>query len=469
MQENLRRSLQRIGMIALGAVMLVALVASVNLTAPAAAQDFQPTPTPADPVWRAFSAVRAEVEEARNVDLTIVRAWTFEQTEWRVSIDSCRDDVLVNDQRPAYFGWNFTITDLGGTVHYARAAFDLSAIAVCDRQEQAAAGGTGGDTTVAPPPTNVVIGDFELGGHMSTFSSTGVQAMKTAGMTWAKKQLRYSPGMGTGQAQAWLSEAQANGFKLLLGVVGYPSDMANYDQYIQDFANYLGELAALGVHAIEVWNEPNIDREWPAGQINGGNYTRMLQAAYGAIKAKNSSTLVISGAPAPTGFFGAAGCTDAGCNDDTFMQQMAQSGAANYMDCIGLHYNEGIVSPDTNGGDPRGEYPTYYFGSMTARGYGLFGGRQVCYTELGYLSGDGFTTPIPAGFAWANNVTVEQQASWLATAAARAAQSGQVRMMIVWNINFTVWNSDPQAGYAIIRPDGSCPACNALGQVMSGS
>ena len=53
-------------------------------------------------------------------------------------------------------------------------------------------------------------------------------------------------------------------------------------------------------------------------------------------------------------------------------------------------------------------------------------------------------------------------ATWLAQAAALASQSGQVRLLIVWNIDFTQYDADPQAGYAIVRPDGSCPACNTL-------
>jgi len=37
-----------------------------------------------------------------------------------------------------------------------------------------------------------------------------------------------------------------------------------------------------------------------------------------------------------------------------------------------------------------------------------------------------------------------------------------VRLLIVWNIDFTGYGDDPQAGYAIIRPDGGCPVCVAL-------
>ena len=218
-----------------------------------------------------------------------------------------------------------------------------------------------------------------------------------------------------------------------------------------------GFLASQGPDAIEVWNEPNIDREWPTGQVNGASYTRLLAAGYQAIKAVNPNIIVISGAPAPTGFWGAAGCGANGCNDDVFMQQMAAAGAAQYMDCLGLHYNEGIVSPTQSGGDPRGGYPTYFFNSMLNRGAQYFPNTKVCWTELGYLSGEGFSTPIPAGFAWASNVSVGQQAQWLAQAAQQSRASGRVLMMIVWNVNFTVWGSDPQAGYAMIRPGRRLP------------
>jgi hypothetical protein len=148
------------------------------------------------------------------------------------------------------------------------------------------------------------------------------------------------------------------------------------------------------------------------------------------------------------------------------MQQMAAAGAAQYIDCVGIHYNEGVTSPSTRSGDPRGEYPTYYFDSMTNRAKQYFPGKSICFTELGYLSGEGMGAPIPGAFAWAGNVTVAQHASWLAEAAVKASARGDVRIMIVWNVNFARWDSDPMGGYAIIRPGGGCPACDTLGTVM---
>ena len=152
------------------------------------------------------------------------------------------------------------------------------------------------------------------------------------------------------------------------------------------------------------------------------------------------------------------------------MQQMAAAGAAQYMDCLGLHYNEGVVSPRQNSGDPRGSYPSYFFNSMLFRGAQSFPNSKICWSELGYLSAEGMNAPIPAGFDWTPNdpITVAEQAEWLADAARLSRDSGRVSLMIVWNVNFSAWGSDPQAGYAIVRPGGACPACASLGAAMSG-
>jgi hypothetical protein len=91
------------------------------------------------------------------------------------------------------------------------------------------------------------------------------------------------------------------------------------------------------------------------------------------------------------------------------------------------------------------------------------GRRPLCFTELGYLTPEGLG-PLPGGFAWASNVTVAQQAAWLRQVVDIARRSGNVRLIIIWNVDFQNYGDDPMAGYAIIRPDGSCPACDALGR-----
>jgi hypothetical protein len=310
------------------------------------------------------------------------------------------------------------------------------------------------------------IGTFELGGQVDSFGYP--DQMRQAKMTWAKRQVRYNQGDDPGVAAGAINQAHGQGFRVLLSIVGDKNQLgAGGDGYMDQYAGFVAGVARLGPDAIEVWNEQNLDREWPNGQIDPAAYTRLLQKSYTAIKAANPSVMVVSGAPSPTGAEGAFG-TAAVWNDDRFIRGMAQAGAANYADCIGVHYNEGIVSPDQTSGDPRNpsSYYTRYFWGMVNTYWANFGGaRKLCFTELGYVSPEGYGS-LPSNFAWAADTSVAEQAAWLAEAAVLASGSGKVRLMIVYNVDFTLYSSsDPQAGYALIRPGGGCPACDTLHNV----
>ena len=325
----------------------------------------------------------------------------------------------------------------------------------------------------APPPAAVpprtglpALGGFALGGQALSFAWP--HHMHAARMTWVKRQVRYHQGDNAANVRGVIDQAHGAGFRVLLSIVGEPGQMApDRAGYTQNFVSFLSGVAALGPDAIEVWNEQNIDREWPNGQISPQAYTEMLRGAWNAIKGSNPNVMVISGAPAPTGFFG-GGCTNSGCDDLAFIRGMAAAGAANYMDCVGVHYNEGILSPDARSGDPRGSgghYTRYYSGMFDAYA-STFPGKPLCFTEIGYLSAEGYG-PLPGAFGWAANVTVANQAAWLGRAVTLARNSGRVRLFIVWNVDATRYDSDPQAGFAIVRPGGNCPACSNLAAAMS--
>jgi len=324
---------------------------------------------------------------------------------------------------------------------------------------------TSAPPTPAPPPPSTS-GGFEVGGHVDSFSFA--DKMVFAGMTWAKRQIRWSLGMSTAVGVERISDAHAKGFKILLSIVGNPGDISNGANY-DNFANFVGEMARLGADAIEVWNEPNIDREWPTGQINPASYADLLRRSYTAIKAKNGNTIVISAAPAPTGAEGAFGL-DHVWNDDRYMRGLAAAGGGSYMDCIGIHYNEGILSPTLTSGDPRvpSDFYSRYYQTMASTYYNAFGGsRKLCFTEIGYLSPEGFG-PLPGSFSWAGDTSVAEQAQWMGEAAQIAKNSGIVRLFIVWNVDFRRYDDDPMGGYAIVRPDGNCPACDRLRAVTGG-
>lgn len=356
-------------------------------------------------------------------------------------------------------GWIFhSLLDLNPGISIG----DLEVVTdIAELPSGSGSGSSGGGTgTTAPPPVSVApiaAGSLELGGQTHTFANP--QLMSSAGMNWVKFQHKWGSGSNPGDLAGRINNAHGAGFKVLLSIPGantYP-DSIPFQEYVQ----FLGGVAALGPDAIEVWNEMNIDFEWPAGQIDPNSYvTNMLAPAYNAIKAANPNVMVISGAPAPTGF-------DNNTNawaDSRYMAGLLAAGAGNYLDCVGAHFNAGATSPSQNSGHPTGSAHYSWYLVPTLNVYAQFG-KPVCFTELGYLSGEDYGG-VPSRFSWAGDTSVAEHAAWLAEAVSVLGGTGKVRMVIVFNVDFTHWSEDPQAGYAMIRKDGSCPACSTLAQVM---
>jgi LysM repeat protein len=334
-------------------------------------------------------------------------------------------------------------------------------------------GGGGAPPTQPPPPTSPVPppppssnSGFEVGGQTHSFANAGL--MRDIGMKWVKFQHKWGPGDDPNGLAGRVADAHANGMKVLLSVTGANTYPAADSIDFGAFTEFLRGLASLGGNspdAIEIWNEQNIDFEWPAGQINPSSYVNnMLAPAYNAIKGANPNIMVITGALAPTGF-------DNGHNawaDDRYVNGMAAAGAASYADCIGVHHNAGATSPTVSTGHPGGShYSWYYQPTVNVYSGGFGGSRPLCFTELGYLSTEDFGA-IPANFAWASGTSVAEHAQWLAEAVSLSNQQGRVRMLIVFNVDFDYFDptGDPQAGYAMIRPGGGCPACNTLSSVI---
>ena len=317
-------------------------------------------------------------------------------------------------------------------------------------------------TATTPPPAQT--GGFALGGQTQSFANPA--KMKEIGMTWVKFQHKWGSSDSPNVVADRIRSAHAQGLKVLLSMPGantYPSsiDFAGYVNFVQG-------VAALPdpPDAIEVWNEMNIDFEWPAGTISPSQYVNeMLKPAYQAIKAANPNVMVISGAPAPTGFDN----TTNAWADDRYMAGMAAAGAASYMDCIGVHHNAGATAPSATSGHPGGGHYSWYYQATVDMYYNAFGGaRPVCLTEIGYVTGEDYGGTLPPNFAWANGTSLSEHAAWLAEAVSLSANSGKVDMMIIFNVDFTYYdpNGDPQAGFALIRQNGSCPACDPIKAVM---
>ncbi len=116
-----------------------------------------------------------------------------------------------------------------------------------------------------PPVGGHVGGGFELGGQVLDLNSGTQSAMHRAGMKWVKQQVQE----GDSNGAQLIAQAHAAGFKILLSVVGN-KDAILQGGYFDQYAGYVGGLAASGADGLEIWNEMNLDREWPDRQDRSG-------------------------------------------------------------------------------------------------------------------------------------------------------------------------------------------------------
>ena len=302
---------------------------------------------------------------------------------------------------------------------------------------------------------------FQFGGQTLDFGSETAARMQDANMQWVKFQVH----IGAPDTEEKIARAHERGFRVLISLLGEPARVTDYD-YAHEFAAYAGEVAAAGADAIEIWNEPNLSRDWPAGRISPALYLNLLRPSYQAVKRANPATLVISAGLAPT-LMAENLRTDDFWTEVDYTEQLVAMGGLRYLDCLGVHYNVGITAPDVSDAALRGDAAFVYYPRVLEHYARITQNtRPVCFTEFGYLSGEGLADlrSVAPNFGWAAGTTLEQQATWMLRAVEMARADNQVEMLVVWNVDYWHYGADPHAGYAIIRPDGSCPVCDALRQ-----
>ena len=287
-----------------------------------------------------------------------------------------------------------------------------------------------------------------------------------AGMKWIKFQIHE----GDTDAGDKINRGHDKGFRVLLSVLGDASRVTD-ETYYSQYAAYVAHLAASGADAIEIWNEPNIARDWPAGQISPKLYLNFLRPSYDAIKAANPNTLVISAGLAATLSPHNLRAEQAWAEVD-YTAAFVREGGLPYTDCIGVHYNAGATPPDYSDSAPTGDAAFVYFPRLLDYYVKLTRGtRPLCFTELGYLTPEGYPplSEVAPDFQWAQNTTLDNQAQWLTMVVSLAAANNQIEMLIIWNVDFWDYGADPHAGYAILRRGGGCPACDMLHMLDLGS
>lgn len=120
---------------------------------------------------------------------------------------------------------------------------------------------------------------------------------------------------------------------------GPPTDFGTFATFATNIAtHYKGK-----VQAYEIWNEPNLRRNWNGRPLSAASYVEMLRRAYAAIKGVDGGALVISAGLSPTGFNDGVNAVD----DRLFLRQAYIAGLAVDADAIGAHPNGWANPPDS--------------------------------------------------------------------------------------------------------------------------
>jgi hypothetical protein len=107
----------------------------------------------------------------------------------------------------------------------------------------------------------------------------------------------------------------------------YAPDPALYARFVSAAVSH---YAALGVHAYEIWNEPNSPAFWQPAPSPAA-YAALLKAAYPAVKAADPSATVVTGGTAPAPSNGTS------YSPVDFLQGVYANGGGGYFDAVGHH------------------------------------------------------------------------------------------------------------------------------------
>lgn len=277
------------------------------------------------------------------------------------------------------------------------------------------------------------------------------------------------------RADQLVDEIEAKGLKLIVRLTETPewahtkpADATGYvdsppDDYA-DYANYCGTIAERykgRIAAYQIWNEPNLAREWGNKPPNAAEYTQLLKGCSEAIRAVDPDAILISAGLAPTG------TNDTTAQpDDVYLQAMYDNDFQQYVDVVGMHA-PGYTSPHISLEEAKAQgmsswatfrHPEDLRRIMVANGDAA---HQVALLEFGWT----IDPREDSDYHWFA-VTPEQQAEYFVEAYAYAAEHWRpwVGLMSAIYIANPMWTEDDEEyWWAVTTAEGDTrPAFLAL-------
>lgn len=279
-----------------------------------------------------------------------------------------------------------------------------------------------------------------------------------------------------------VGQAEEAGLKLLVridhqplwSVQSLPDELIRGNQPpvdYQDFGDFCQALATRyhgRIQAYQVWNEPNLSREWGDQPPNPAEYTALLKTCYQGIKAADPDAIVISAGLAPTG-------TDLplAMPDERFLQGMYDAGAADYFDVLGLNAPGYKAPPSLASADAAqeawGNGRWFAFRHVEdMRQIMVDNGdaaKQVAILEMGWI----VQQDLHPSYSW-YGVSEAEQAAYLVEAYQWAKENWHpwIGLMTTIYMADVAWTPEEHEQYwwSIVLPDGTRrPAYEALRQM----
>jgi len=299
------------------------------------------------------------------------------------------------------------------------------------------------------------------------------------GVEWVKQQVDWNliehgpDDLDWTQLDRAVGDCNRFGFRLLISVINAPShlradptgygppvDYSAFRRFMQQMAErYQGSVAAY-----ELWNEPNLAREWSGEPLDPARFVALVAEGAQGVRAGDPHALVISGAPAVTGINDGVTAID----DRTYLRGMLAAGLAQWVDGVGVHPYGFANPPEASFRDAQqvapshNDHPSFFFRD-TLEDYRAIllengaGDLPLWVTEFGWPSVEGMGAMDTTGWEYARYVSEQQQADYTARAFQIGLATPWIGPMILWNLNIAVvyGNGRPESAYSLLRPDGS--------------
>lgn len=241
---------------------------------------------------------------------------------------------------------------------------------------------------------------------------------------------------------------------------------ADPNQFSAFAAAAAGRYAPRGVHAWEIWNEPNTGGAW-LPQPDPASYTALVQATVPAIKAVDPAATVISGGLAP------AATNGRDISQLDFVSGFARAGGLALVDAVGYHpysYPVPATFPDPgNAWQQISNTPTSLHGLMASFAYP---NMKIWATEYGApTNGPGIAaTPSDYHLSQSPDHVDEALQAQMATQSIQLANASPVLAALFWytQIDAGTDPSNRENFFGLRRFDSSPkPAYSALQQAIA--